>query len=89
VVSVVTGLKLREFSLHGPTVALAYSGDAQWLTAETVERGQRVWVYPVAGGWGKQAPISTETGGRAALLGWLRMPPMAAAAAPGAEQPVM
>jgi hypothetical protein len=89
VVSVVTGLKLREFSLHGPAVALAYSGDAQWLAAETVERDQRVWVYPVAGGWGKQAPISTETGGRAALLGWLRMPPMAAAAAPGTQQPAM
>jgi hypothetical protein len=89
VVSVVTGLKVKEFSLHGPTVGLAYSDDAQWLAAETVERDQRIWVYPVAGGWGKQAPISTETGGRIALLGWVRIPPMAATAAPGAEQPAM
>jgi hypothetical protein len=89
VVSGATGLKVKEFSLHGPTIALAYSDDAQWLAAETVEHDQRIWIYPVAAGWGKQAPISTETGGRIALLGWVRIPPMAATAAPGAEQPAM
>jgi hypothetical protein len=89
VVGATTGLKATETSLRGPTTALAYSDDARWLAAGTVGSEQRIWVYPVAGGWGKQAPISTETGGRIALLGWVRIPPIAAAAAPEPQQPAM
>ena len=89
VISISSGQKLREFSLRGPVVALAYSEDAQWLAAETVGGGQRIWVYPVAGGWGRQAPVSTETGGRISLLGWVRIAALGGAASPGAERPGM
>jgi len=85
VINVPSGQKVREFSLRGYVTALAYSDDGQWLAAQFTDRDQHIWVYPVAGGWGKQAPVSADSGGRVSLLGWARIPPMTGTA-PGAEQ---
>ena len=76
VINVPSGRKVREFSLRGAVSALAYSDDARWLAAQTLNQTQQVWVYPVSGGWGRPFPLPTETGGRIALLGWARLAPL-------------
>jgi hypothetical protein len=68
------GRKVREFSLRGAVTALAYSDDGEWLAvAAHYQRAERIWIYPVSGGWGQQAKIEPQSGERIALLGWARL----------------
>jgi len=74
VITVPDGKKVEEFSALAAIQALAYTDDGQWLAVQSVvEGGQAIWLYPAAGGWGRQVYNLPAGEGRLSLLGWVRI----------------
>lgn len=74
VLSLPSGRRIEEFSVHGQASALAYSDDGEWLAVQTERDGrQQVWLYPAAGSWGRLSYELSEEGSRLSLLGWARV----------------
>lgn len=74
VLTLPSGKRIEEFSVHGQASALAYSDDAQWLAVQTQRDGrQQIWLYPAAGGWGRLFYDLSQQDSRLSLLGWARV----------------
>jgi len=74
VISISAAESVRQFSLRGSVVTMAYSPGGQWLAVQaSYEGGQQVWVYHREQGWGQRLVSLMPDGGRLALLGWARL----------------
>ncbi len=74
VVSVRSGEQIREFSLRGPTGAIAHSPDGRWLAAHIRLEGEdQLWLHHRTEGWGTRLKGVPPEGGRLALAGWVAL----------------
>lgn len=75
VISVLSGEQVREFSLRGPTRAIAHSPDGRWLAAQVRQEGghDELWLHHRTEGWGTRLKGVPPEGGRLALAGWVAL----------------
>jgi len=81
-VSLTNGKRTEEFSVAGAAQALAYSPDGRWLAIQVAETGsQTVQLRATSDGWARAIYRLPAGDGRLVLLGWVRPPRAAGAAA--------